>query len=60
MPAGAEILECVCSPKHALCREVGVRIYALLRGVYELIFTETAVAEDGTVVRQTVVRPARG
>ena len=43
-----------------LCREVGAKIYALLRGIYELMFTETAVLEDGTVVRQTVVRPARG
>ena len=37
-----------------------MKIYALLRGIYELIFTESAVLEDGTVVRQTVVRPARG
>ncbi len=37
-----------------------MKIYALLRDIYELIFTEPAVAEDGTVVRQTVVRPARG
>ena len=37
-----------------------MKIHALLRGIYELIFTETAVLEDGTVVRQTVVRPARG
>ena len=37
-----------------------MKIYALLRGIYEPMFTETAVLEDGTVVRQTVVRPARG
>ena len=37
-----------------------MNIYALLRGIYELVFTEAAVADDGTVVRQTVVRPARG
>jgi hypothetical protein len=37
-----------------------VKIYALLWGIYELMFTETAVLVDGTVVRQTVVRPARG
>ncbi len=37
-----------------------MNIHALLRGIYELIFTETTVTEDGTVVRQTVVRPARG
>ena len=37
-----------------------MKIRTLLRVIYELIFTETAVLEDGTVVRQTVVRPARG
>ena len=37
-----------------------MKIHTLLRGMYELIFTETAVLEDGTVVRQPVVRPARG
>ena len=60
MPAGVEKLDWVCSNKHVLCREVGVRIHELLWGIYELMFTETAVLEDGTVVRQTVVRPARG
>jgi hypothetical protein len=37
-----------------------VKIYALLWDIYELMFTEMAVLEDGTVVRQTVVRPAHG
>jgi len=37
-----------------------VRIYELLRGIYELMFTESVALEDGTVMRQTVVRPARG
>ena len=37
-----------------------MKIQALLRAVYELIFTETAITEDGTIVRQTVARPGRG
>ncbi len=37
-----------------------MKIYALLRGIWELLFTEAAVSEDGTLVRQTVVRPGRG
>jgi hypothetical protein len=37
-----------------------VKIFALLGTVWELLFTEAAVAEDGTIVRQTVIRPARG
>ena len=44
----------------SLCREIGVKMKALLRGIYELLFTELAIAEDGTLVRQTVVRPGRG
>jgi hypothetical protein len=37
-----------------------VRIYALVRGIYELLFTESAVAEDGTITRRVVTRPAHG
>ena len=37
-----------------------MKMKALLRSIYELLFIELAVAEDGTVVRQTVVRPTRG
>jgi hypothetical protein len=37
-----------------------MRFYALLKGLWELLFTETAMAEDGSVVRRTVTRPARG
>jgi hypothetical protein len=39
-------------------REVDVKLYALLENLYELLFTEATVAEDGTVGRQTVTRPA--
>ena len=41
-------------------READVRLYALLENLYELLFTEAAMAEDGTVVRRTVTRPAQG
>jgi hypothetical protein len=41
-------------------REARMRLYALLGTLWELLFTEAAVAEDGTIVRQTVTRPAHG
>ena len=41
-------------------KEAEVKLYALLGTLWELLFTEAAVAEDGTIVRQTVIRPARG
>lgn len=37
-----------------------MKLYALLGTLWELLFTEAAVAEDGSIVRQTVIRPARG
>ncbi|MDQ3378073.1 MAG: hypothetical protein M3533_14425 [Actinomycetota bacterium] len=37
-----------------------MRLYALLESLWELLFTGATVAEDGTVVRRTVIRPARG
>ena len=37
-----------------------MRFYALLGELWELLFTETAFAEDGSIVHQTVTRPARG
>jgi hypothetical protein len=37
-----------------------VRIYALLGSLWELLFTEPVVAEDGTIIRRVVTRPAHG
>ena len=41
-------------------QEVAMRFYAFLEALWELLFTEAVVAEDGTVVRRTVTRPAHG
>jgi hypothetical protein len=37
-----------------------VKLYALLGTLWELLFTEAAVAEDGTLVRRVVTRPSHG
>jgi hypothetical protein len=37
-----------------------VRIYALLGSLWEMLFTEAAVADDGTIVRRIVTRPSHG
>ena len=37
-----------------------MKLYALLGSQWELLFTEAAVADDGTIVRRVVTRPSHG